>query len=160
VSGASKEKQEQGQPDSRGEAEAPTAEGGRPEVIGLRPAVTGVFVSIRCCSCREAFESYQPTVSGVPLGGHQCPRCHDVYEMRPEDFEAALDRFVPPRSFEEMVEITEEATRIAETWHQAAPLAELFFYKGVNLGEMTERYLLSYITLGLYGSGGSEGGPK
>lgn len=133
--------------------EAPRGAGvGRPEIVGLRPSVTGVFVSIRCRSCSGAFESYQPTVAGVAMGRHECPRCHDVWEVSPEVFEAALDRYLPPRSFEEMVEVTEEATRIAETWHQDATLAEILTYKGMNLGALTERYLLSYITLGLHQS--------
>lgn len=120
-----------------------------PDIIGLRPAVIGVFVLLRCRSCTNSFEGYQPTVAGVAIGKYQCPGCQCFYEVMPEDFEAALDKFMPALSFDEMVGLTEEATRIAETWHQKEPMAALLTYKGINLGELTERYLLSYITLGL-----------
>lgn len=128
-----------------------------PGIIGLRPAVTGVFVLLGCRSCKQAFECFQPTVAGVALGRHVCPNCHDLYEVKPEDFEAALDRFLPPRGVEEMIALTEEATRVAETWHESPPLARLLTYKGFNLGEPTERFLLSHITLGLYPA---QGGPE
>lgn len=128
-----------------------------PEIIGLRPSVTGVFVLLGCRSCKQAFERFQPTVAGVALGLHACPNCHDLYEVKPEDFEAALDRFLPPRSLEEMTAVTEEATRVAETWHQSPPLARLLTYKGFNLGEPTERFLLSHVALGLYPA---QGGPE
>lgn len=120
-----------------------------PEIIGLRPAVTGAYLTFNCRSCSKPFAGFQPTVAGVAVGQHRCPDCGALYSVGPEEFEAALDRFLPERSFEEMAAITEEATRIAESWHQVEPLRGLVTYKGINLGAPTERYLMSHITLGL-----------
>lgn len=133
---------------SKAESESPP-EAKSPEIIGLRPAVTGAYVTLRCRSCSHSFSGFQPTVAGVAVGQHRCPNCGALYGVGPKEFEAALDRFLPERSFEEMVAITEEATRIAESWHQREPLCGLVTYKGINLGSPTERYLMSHITLGL-----------
>ncbi len=123
-----------------------------PQIIGLLPMVIGVYLQFRCQACGQAFTSYQTTLACVAIGRHTCPQCQAVYEVWPEDFAAALDRFLPPLGLEELTRLTAEATRIAETWYRVGPLARLLTYKGVNLGESAERVLVSFIAQGLYAS--------
>ncbi|MEW6386274.1 MAG: hypothetical protein AB1491_01985 [Thermodesulfobacteriota bacterium] len=120
------------------------------EIVGLNPVVIGVYIMLRCQDCDQTFESYQPTLACVALGRHTCPQCQAVYEVRPDDFQAALDRYLPPLSLEEMTDLTAEATRLAENWYRVGPVARLLTYKGLNLGEPTERALVSFIAHGLY----------
>ena len=61
----------------------------------------------------------------------------------------ALARYAPAGTLDEMARLTEEATRIAQSWHRAGDLGRVLTYRGVNLGPGTERGLLSHITLGL-----------
>ena len=120
------------------------------KISGIRPAVSGIFISLQCRACGKEFESYQTTIAGVPIARHICPGCRTIYEVGPEIFLAALERYMPPASFKEMVQITEEASRIAETWYRSPGLADLLTYQEINLGEPMERELLAFITTGLY----------
>jgi hypothetical protein len=120
-----------------------------PKIVDLRPTVVGTYVSLRCSACEHEFESYQPTVAGLPVGEHTCPECSVSCVVSPEDFEVALAGYLPGGSVQHMTELTEEATRIAETWHRPEALANLLTYRGVALGPATERELLASITLGL-----------
>lgn len=120
------------------------------QITGMRPVVTGAYISIHCNQCATEFESYQPTTAGIPIGRHFCPACHAIHEVWPETYLEALDRFLPSASFQEMTALTEEASRIAETWYLTPTLAGLLTYQDINLGEPTERELLSYITSGIY----------
>jgi hypothetical protein len=128
---------------------AQSSEGQSPDIVGLRPDVVGVYVSFRCRGCAHLFERYQPTVAGIVIGLHTCPKCQAACEVSPELFEDALERFMPNLGVEEMIQQNEEASHITEQWYRIAPLAKLLTYRGINLGEPTERYLLSFITLGL-----------
>ena len=121
-----------------------------PLIVGLRPAVTGAFITLQCQKCNHTFENYQPTVAGVGLGRHNCPQCQSSYIIRPGNFEQALTEYLPKLEIDDMVQMTKEASRITETWYENPLLAELFTYRGLNLGEPAERVLLSWITLGLY----------
>ena len=111
--------------------------------------MAGTYVFLRCGSCEHAFESYQPTIAGLAVGEHICPTCSVSCVVSPEEFETALARYLPSQSLEEMADLTEEATRIAETWHRPETLARLLTYRGIPLGPPTERELLASITLGL-----------
>ncbi len=135
---------------SEAEEDAHRTSARAPEIVDVRPHVAGVDVTIRCRVCGHTFDRYQPTVAGAALGRHICPQCQAVYEVWPEEFIKVLDRFLPPRDFEEMLRMNEEVTRIAGTWYQAKPMASLLTYRGVNLGEPTERELAAFITQGLY----------
>ncbi len=97
-----------------------------------------------------AFEHFLATVAGLGFGRFECPDCRSGQEIFPEDFFTALGRFLPTRNKEETGQLTQEADRIAEKWYRNNSLAELFSYRGVNLGEPTERALFTYISLGLY----------
>ena len=119
-------------------------------ITGIRPALEGVYVSLICWKCSEAFEHFLATVAGLGFGRFECPCCRSVHEIFPEDFLAALEQFLPTRSKEEMGQLTQEADRIAKNWYRNKSLADLFSYRGVNLGEPTERALFVYISLGLY----------
>lgn len=121
-----------------------------PDIIGLRMITDGLWITLRCCACGHAFERYQTTIASVAIGRHACPQCHTINEVCPEDFEAALDRYLPARSMDEMMRLTEEATRITETWYRVGPLNELLDYHGVNLGEGPERELVAFVVQGLY----------
>ena len=78
------------------------------------------------------------------------PGCTSVPEVFPEDFVAALEHFLPTKSKQQMGQLTQEADRIAENWYRNKSLVDLFSYRGVNLGEPTQRALFAYISLGLY----------
>jgi hypothetical protein len=88
-------------------------------------------------------------VAGIPVGEHSCPECSASRVVSPEDFEVAVAGYLPGGSIEHMTELTQEATRIAETWHHPEVLASLLTYRDVALGPATERELLASITLGL-----------
>lgn len=123
-----------------------------PPVVGLRPAVTGVFVSVRCPACSTIYERYQPTVAGLGFGRHMCPSCRHVVEIWPDTFDALLDRMLPPLDEHMMIAISREATLIAQRWYRVPSVARLLTYRGVNLGEPTERELLAFIVSGLHAS--------
>jgi|GEM_PF-3510213 len=120
------------------------------QIVELLPVVTGVYLILHCQVCDRTFSSYQTTVACMAIGQCTCPQCQAVYEVWPEDFIAALNRHRPPLHMEDLDRITAESTRIAETWYQVGPLAQLLNYKGVNLGESAERFLASFISQGLY----------
>jgi hypothetical protein len=132
-------------------AAAPTDTDRRPvgEIIGLRPTVTGAYVQLRCASCQQEFESYQPTLAGVPVGTHGCPGCGATSRVTAERFAEALDSYAGALTLDEMARLTAEATRIAETWHGVDAVARLLKYRDVPLGPATERGLLASITRGL-----------
>ena len=120
-----------------------------PEIKDLRLEADSIYIMLCCPACGKLFEYCQTTVAGVTIGLPVCPSCRLVGEIRPEDFEAALDRHLPVRSMDEMIEITNEATRLTETWYRVEPFTELLDYRGVNLGEGAERELISFILQGL-----------
>jgi hypothetical protein len=119
------------------------------EIVGVRPVVTGVYLTLRCSTCRSSFESYQATVLCVPAGDHCCPTCSSSVSLGWADLDAALSRCLPYQEPDEMARLTEEATRVAESWHRSAPFASLLTYRGIDLGPAMERELLATITLGL-----------
>ena len=119
------------------------------DIIGINPIITGILVTVSCRQCGSQFEKLQSTVDTLAFGQYTCPGCQTVYNLWPEDFIAALDKFFPHCSGEQLSQIKEEGSRIARNWYRAGSLAELLMYKGVNLGEPTERVLLSYILNGL-----------
>lgn len=119
-----------------------------PDIVSIRPAVTGVFVTLACRGCGAMFESLQPEVAGVHVGVHRCPRCAHVAEVMPEAFTAALQRLLPPMSVPEMVALTEEAGRIANTWHEGIPAGELA-HGELELAPPAQLYLMSYVMTGL-----------
>jgi hypothetical protein len=88
-------------------------------------------------------------VAGIGLGGHSCPRCGVVSEVGPETLQAALQRFFPSFSYQEMAALTEEACHLAENWYRVEPLAQVLTYQGINLGEPTERWLGGFFVQGL-----------
>jgi hypothetical protein len=120
-----------------------------PKIIDLRPTVVGTYVSLRCGACEYEFESYQPTLAGMAVGMHTCPKCSVRCVVLSEDFDTALAHYLPSQSVEYMADLTKEATRIAETWHRHETLARLLTYRGIPLGPATERELLASVTLGL-----------
>ena len=119
------------------------------DIVAINPIITGILVTISCRQCEKQFEKLQPTVDTLAFGYYTCPGCQTVYKLWPEDFLAALDKFFPHWTSNELLQIKEEGSRIARDWYRVGSLAELLMYKGVNLGEPTERVLLSYILNGL-----------
>ena len=120
------------------------------DVLAINPIITGIVVTISCRHCGKQFEQLQPTMDTLAFGRYTCPGCQTVYDLWPEDFLAALDQFFPHCSHEELSQVKKEASRIATNWYRSSPLAEVLTYKGVNLGEPTERVLLSFILTGLF----------
>ena len=127
-----------------------TSETQTPDITGLRMITDGLWITLRCLAGGHAFERYLTTIASVAIGRYECPQCHIINEVWPEDFEAALDRYLPTRSMDEIIQLTEEATRITETWYRVEPLNELLNYHGVNLGEGPERELVAFVVQGLY----------
>ena len=119
-------------------------------IIGIRPALEGVYVFLECWKCARSFERFLATVAGLAFGRVRCPKCHSIQEIFPDDFLAALECFLPFKSLDKMVELNQDANRIATSWYRIDRLAQLLLYQGVNLGEPTERALFSCISLGLY----------
>jgi len=119
------------------------------EIRNLRPDILGVFVTLACPKCAHVWESYQPTNLGISFATHRCPNCSTTSSVTPESFGRALDEFWPEPSREEIVELTEEASRVTQDWHRTEIFANALNYKGVNLGEASERFLVSHPTLGL-----------
>jgi hypothetical protein len=130
------------------------------EIVGVRPVVTGVYLTLRCGACRSRFESYQATVLCVPAGEHRCPACSASVRVGWAELDAALARHLPYREPHEMARLTEEATRVAESWHRSAPFASLLTYRGIDLGPAMERELLATITLGLAQADEDPGGSR
>ena len=126
------------------------------EIRNLRPDVVGVFVTLGCVNCGHEWEAYQPTSLGLAFGSHQCPQCSARCAVSPEEFAAALDHYWPEPSRKEMIGLTNEATRVTEDWHRVEPFASALTYRGVNLGEAAERFLVSHVTLGLRAAGNKE----
>ncbi len=122
---------------------------GSVNIIAIRPAVEGTYISIQCRSCSNLFTSYQPTVAGVAIGQHKCPNCQEVHKISPEDFESALDNIIPARNFEQIKQHLAEASTIAESWYRIEGISQFMIHRGLNLGQPAERGLLSVITQGL-----------
>jgi phage FluMu protein Com len=127
-----------------------TSEGLRPaRPVGLRGSVLGLYLTLECPGCGQAFEGYQPTVAGMAVGRHECPRCRLVTEVTPDDLETALPQFAPSRSFVEMAALTAEAAHLAENWYRTPPLDQVLGWQGLNLGEPAERWLAAFFVQGL-----------
>jgi len=120
-----------------------------PEIVGVRPAVTGIYLTLRCQGCGAHFESYQATVLCIPVGELACPACAAPCAVSTVDFDAAVERYLPYQTPDEMKRLTAEATRVAESWHRHPAFASILRYRGVDLGAPMERELLATITLGL-----------
>jgi hypothetical protein len=117
--------------------------------IGIRGSVFGIFLTLKCPACQHIFESYQFTVAGIAMGPHPCPQCRAELRVYPEALDTALKKFLPARTYKELAELTEEASRLAENWYRAQPLDQVLTYRGINLGEPTERWLAAYFIQGL-----------
>lgn len=120
------------------------------DVLAIKPSITGIVVTVSCRQCRSQFEKSQSTIDAMAFGRYTCPNCETDYNLWPEDFLKALNNFFPHCTRVELMQIKKEASRIACSWYQAKPLAAALMYKGVNLGEPTERVLLSYILNGIF----------
>jgi hypothetical protein len=121
----------------------------RPDIVGVRPTINGVVLTLRCRRCEVGFDSFQPEVAGVHLGSHSCPGCGGVVDVLPEDLAPALERLLPTLTYDEMGELTEEASRISVTWY-THPLVEAALTHGDQpLGPATELYLQPHVTAGL-----------
>lgn len=127
----------------------PSLESEEAEITGMRPFIHGLYITVRCRNCGTSFERYQPTVAGIAVGKHACPQCATLYEVQPVGVIEAMDRLIPRRSVQELARVTEEASRVCESWYRAPPFAEVLSFEGVNLGEPAERELLSFISQGL-----------
>lgn len=120
------------------------------DILAITPLVTGVLVRVKCRYCRAVIEQLQPSIDTLVFGRYSCTGCQRVCHLWPEDFVAALDWFFPHSSVDELIQIKKESSRIARNWYKVNPLAEHLMYKGINLGEPTERFLLSFILSGLF----------
>ncbi len=116
------------------------------DIIAIRPAVEGTYITIQCRSCSNHFTSYQPTVAGVAIGQHKCTNCQEVHKISPENFESALDKIIPARSFEQIKQHIEEASTIAESWYRIEGISQFLIHCELNLGQPAERGLLSFIS--------------
>jgi hypothetical protein len=96
----------------------------------------------------------------MPVGDLPCPSCAVSCAISPTDFDAALKRYLPYQTPAEMMRLTAEATRVAESWHRHPAFASILCYRGVDLGAAMERELLATITLGLAQAGEAEGAAK
>ena len=130
------------------------------DIVGINPIITGILVAVSCRHCGKQFEKLQPTVDTLAFGQYTCPECQTVYDLWPEDFLAALDRFFPQSSSEQLSEIKKEASRIARNWCRFGSLTEPLTYRGVNLGQPAERVLLSFILTGLFKAQLASQGPR
>lgn len=119
-------------------------------IFDIRPALEGVYVTLRCVLCTQTFEAFLATVAGHALGRFKCPDCAAVYEITPDDFLRALEIFLPVKNRKEAAEFNRHTNKIVESWYRQGTLAKIFTYKGINLGEPAERALFPYISLGLY----------
>ncbi len=121
-----------------------------PTISGLRFEADGVFISFHCESCGENFEAYLSTIGSLAIGKYQCLCCGYSIDLWPNDFEKALSRLFPELTDEDKIQLTEEATRITETWYRIGPMAKVLSYKGINLGEGVEREVMPIVLQGLY----------
>jgi len=119
------------------------------DLIGVRGSVFGIFLTLKCPECQHVFEVYQFTVAGIAIGRHCCPQCRTDLTVPPETLNAALKKYLPLRTYKEFAELTEEAARLAENWYRTHPLDQVLTYRGINLGEPTERWLAAYFIQGL-----------
>jgi ferredoxin len=97
-------------------------------------------------------EAEQPTVAGLAVGERNCPRCGECIEVRPADFREAVEKSTPARTVDEMIQWTNEASRIVSTWYRSEPYATLVQHRGVRLAEAAERFLLAHVTQGMLAS--------
>ncbi|QDU61542.1 hypothetical protein Pan216_24030 [Planctomycetes bacterium Pan216] len=123
-------------------------------VVDVRITAKGAEVVLRCKGCDQKYASHQPTVAGMAMGRHRCPKCGASVFINPDLFADALERHVPCPSFDEMVELTNEASRITETWYRAESMADLMTYRGVNVGRAAERFLVPIVTRALASADG------
>ena len=119
-------------------------------ISNIRFDSDGVFVSIRCGDCESVFEKYLTTVGGVAIGQYTCPSCQFQTPIWPEDCLGAMDRLFPTLSRQEQIYLTEEATRITESWYRVPRMETLLNFHDVNLGEGPERELMSIVLQGLF----------
>ena len=119
-------------------------------ITNIRFDSDGVFVSILCGFCESVFERYLITVGGLALGQYVCPSCQFQHRIWPEDMIDVLDHMLPALSLEEQINLTDEATRITESWYQVPRMNALLTFQGVNLGEGPERELMSIVLQGLF----------
>lgn len=121
----------------------------QPQIVAVRPSITGVFVTLRCSECAADFESPQHEIAGIHLGTHTCPSCGAGYEVRPTDFASAVDRHLPDVSWDTMGEITEDASAIATRWHTSPSVAGAVVHAGVDVASCVELYVQPHIVAGI-----------
>lgn len=124
--------------------------GNKANILGIRPALEGVYVTLKCGQCTRIFEAFLATVAGHALGRFNCSDCAAIYEITPDDFLLALERFLPVKNRKEIAEFNRQANQIVESWYRVSILSEIMSYRGINLGEPAERSLFPHIALGLY----------
>lgn len=121
-------------------------------IVSVQPTVAGAVVRLRCRSCGDTLDAEQPTVAGLAFGERDCPRCGAWIDVRPSDFREAVEASTPARTVDQMIQWTNEASRIVSTWYKSAPYASLVQHRGVCLAEAAERFLLAHVTQGLIAS--------
>jgi transcription elongation factor Elf1 len=119
------------------------------KITSIRGDIRGPYVSLECQRCGTEFEGYCPSLAGLPLGRFACPQCQTVYEIETDEYMQALDKYLPVMDWDDWNMITEEASRVAETWYRVPVIADLLTHRGINLGEPTERCLVGLISTGL-----------
>ena len=129
-------------------------------INGIRLDADGVYISLRCGVCHSVFEQYLTTVGGVPIGQYGCSRCDTSLVVEPEEYLKIVDRMFPVLSMDDRIALTEESTRITESWYKVDQVAELLHHKGINLGEGPERELMAVVLEGLLNTRNAQGQKK
>jgi hypothetical protein len=117
-------------------------------IVGVRPALNGVYVALRCPACGATHAAYQPTVAGLAIADHPCD-CGTWFSVSPDGLVEAAGRMLPQRTVADAVALTEEASRIVEEWHRAGPFRDRLRHLDVDLAAPTERETTHLVLLGL-----------
>lgn len=115
----------------------------KPNIVEIVPNVSGIVLSLQCDQCEHLFKSYQPTIAGVVIGSHYCPKCKSEIGISPKEFDQCLSEHLPEGSFEELKSLIEEASETAKSWYLSETIQILLTYRGINLGKPSERGLMS-----------------
>ncbi len=119
------------------------------DIVDVRGDIRGTHISYRCRSCQHVFESYRETLAGVSCGSYPCPSCGERAELSPRVFVEFASQCFPYSDLGNLVDLTNEASRIAREWYRHPKIAAVLRHRGVDLGEPTERELLSFVSDGL-----------
>ena len=103
----------------------------------------------RCHRCQTHFERLRATIAGLPLGSYECPHCGAEQVLSPEIFMVAAQKLLSRWEIRELLEVADDATRIAESWYASPEMAQLLCHRDTPLGPPTERELLPFIIDGL-----------